>query len=646
MKKLKLLSPILAVSAAITPTSLLTSCAKDYSELASFIQQETLAIFQRFSNGNNGEIPLDICHRQTFDCSDIYNFIIKEMQKNNIKPAGLDKWTNIPEVKKELAQDVAYGNVWFDIEPTPGCEDWPAIMLQSHYDMTLQFNSQVSGAKEYWEEHGVTYLRDNEYNFLRTVMLNGAGDPTPDYMSLGADGGMGIAFMMALAESNINSSFKHGAIRLMFTADEGGPTEHFETGADLLNIDSTTQDGYWKPEGSQDAPVEVFDIKANYERPFKHTYIDDEGKTHEYVFNNIISIAALNSQYIYQSTAGMHECIISRELTSTDAPDLLVTQIPYGGGTGVYKYKIKLDGLTGGHSAEDINAGLASALELLFQVLKFKDPEEADEKQKFRIVSLESGNNAYRICNSATAEILTTDTPDEMEIRKKIFENVFKSKYPKEAEKLSLTYQNEESGSPVSIALTNEASNAIVMFANNLIFGPQTWYDEKHEEVKTSLNFCPFTITPSPNGDKVSLSFHVTTRSGEDDELALFSEAIHWNMDQTLTPVGLVDKDHPVVDVKTTVWQQNPKDKLVDMMVQAYKSNKNTAELKNCHGWFEVACLQKELEDPYMVCVGPLIDDAHTSNEVLYFDTLIPVFKGILYVFENAQGLNHEEPIK
>ncbi len=626
MKKYKLMSPVLATATVMAPASCITSCSNVYDEMASLIQEDILDIFADFSSGDMDTMHKP-CHRRTFACGDIFKYIQDKMATNGYRePSGYDKWTDIPEVKAEQekigAASESYGNIWYDIEPTVGCERWTPIMIQSHYDMTLQFDSSKESAAAYWQQYGVEYKIDYENETMWTESLH-SGGPGQNYMSLGADGGIGIAFMLTLAQSNINSMFRHGPIRLMFTADEGGPTEHFQTGAHLLVQDDKVPDedgkGYWTNPKTKEV-TEIIDFKDS-ERPFVHK-LSRTGQLVSYL--DIVSVAALNAKYIYQSAAGIHECVISHVFNENDNVFEIVRQ------EGDKRFfKITVSGLYGGHSAEDINDGIANALDLLFETVADDDSIE--------IISVASGDNPYRIPNEATIRFASTKTLGQWQAMCDTKRDEFKRDWKVDGERIKVDVQALGPVGPAP-AIINEKSKQLVYFINKLYYGPQIWYDPSHKEVETSVNFCPLTITTyDSENPKMNFDFHITCRSGTQSNLSYFSNIVHGWIAECVPWLGT-----SLVHIETAVWQKEQYNPIVDLMYEAYKVNKNNAELKNCHGWFEIACLSEITipgKAPHLVCVGPTIYDAHTNLETLYFDSMAPFIKGILYTFTHANTL-------
>ena len=120
----------------------------------------------------------------------------------------------------------AVGNVVMRKPATPGYEDHPGVILQSHMDMVCEKNSDV----EFDFEHdAIRPYIDGEW-----VRAEGT--------TLGADCGIGMAAALAVL---LDGTVEHGPLEALFTVDEEtGLTGAFElgegmlTGKYLLNLDS------------------------------------------------------------------------------------------------------------------------------------------------------------------------------------------------------------------------------------------------------------------------------------------------------------------------------------------------------------------------------------------------------------------------
>ncbi|WP_085535727.1 aminoacyl-histidine dipeptidase [Massilibacteroides vaginae] len=124
-------------------------------------------------------------------------------------------------IKKDEA-----GNILMSKPATPGYENLPTVILQSHVDMVCEKNS---GTTHDFDNDPIETIVDGDW--LR------ANDTT-----LGADNGVGVAAELAILASD---DIEHGPIECLFTIDEEtgltGAKElkaGFMTGEILLNLDS------------------------------------------------------------------------------------------------------------------------------------------------------------------------------------------------------------------------------------------------------------------------------------------------------------------------------------------------------------------------------------------------------------------------
>ena len=120
----------------------------------------------------------------------------------------------------------AVGNILMSKPATPGMENRPVVVLQSHMDMVCEKNNDT---KHDFDNDPIETVIDGEW-----LRANGT--------TLGADNGIGVAAELALLASD---DIEHGPIECLFTVDEEtGLTgakavqEGFMTGDILLNLAS------------------------------------------------------------------------------------------------------------------------------------------------------------------------------------------------------------------------------------------------------------------------------------------------------------------------------------------------------------------------------------------------------------------------
>ena len=150
------------------------------------------------------KIPRPSCHEEQ-----IRDFLLKFAADHNIE-AKTDKC----------------GNVVMSKPATPGCENAPTVILQSHMDMVAEKNGGVK--HDFMKDPIETYV-DGDW-----VKARGT--------TLGADNGIGIAASMAVM---IDKNLKHGPVEALFTVNEEIGLEGAQNlgkdmikGSMLLNLDS------------------------------------------------------------------------------------------------------------------------------------------------------------------------------------------------------------------------------------------------------------------------------------------------------------------------------------------------------------------------------------------------------------------------
>ena len=120
----------------------------------------------------------------------------------------------------------AVGNILMSKPATPGKENLPTVVLQSHMDMVCEKNN---GTAHDFDHDPIETIVDGNW-----LCANGT--------TLGADNGIGVAAELAILASD---DIEHGPIECLFTVDEEtGLTgakaleKGFMTGDILLNLDS------------------------------------------------------------------------------------------------------------------------------------------------------------------------------------------------------------------------------------------------------------------------------------------------------------------------------------------------------------------------------------------------------------------------
>lgn len=158
-----------------------------------------------------------------FDCFEFVNKIPRPSKREEKMIAFLQQFGKSLGLPTKTD---ATGNVLICKPATPGMEDRPTVVLQSHMDMVCEKNNDVE----------FDFDNDAIQTYVDGEWLRAKGT------TLGADDGIGVAMQMAVLQSN---DIEHGPIECLFTRDEEtgltgaeGLESGFMTGKYLINLDS------------------------------------------------------------------------------------------------------------------------------------------------------------------------------------------------------------------------------------------------------------------------------------------------------------------------------------------------------------------------------------------------------------------------
>lgn len=254
------------------------------------------------------------------------------------------------------------GNVLIRKKATPGRENRPTVILQSHMDMVCEKNS------------------DSKHNFdtdpIEVEIVDGwlkAKETT-----LGADNGIGVATELAILASE---NLEHGPIECLFTVDE-------ETGL-----------------------TGAFGLQPGFL----------EGRI-------LLNLDSEDDALFFIGCAGGIDTVIHYPIQKQKTD----SSFSY--------FSVKVSGLLGGHSGDDINKGRANANQLLARFLY-----NLGEKTDYALASFNGGNLRNAIAREAVAIIgVPTGETAFLEEKVSFFKGVFTNEYRNTEPKLEFTCQKEE----------------------------------------------------------------------------------------------------------------------------------------------------------------------------------------------------------
>lgn len=122
-------------------------------------------------------------------------------------------------------------------------------------------------------------------------------------------------------------------------------------------------------------------------------------------------------------------------------------------------FRIKLSGMKGGHSGEDIHRGRGNAISLLIRLL-----DDADIKT----VSIEGGTNRLAIPREAEAVVLVENAGDLQE-RISSMKNVFRKEYGEAAPELDIALEKAEPAPPLKEGEFEKLVAAVKLIPNGIV---------------------------------------------------------------------------------------------------------------------------------------------------------------------------------
>ena len=237
---------------------------------------------------------MDMLKRSELPDSAFWDFFIQlnEIPRASKKEEAICAFVEAFAKQRELEiERDSIGNLLIRKQASPGMEDRPVVALQGHLDMVHQKNASVDFD---FDSDGIRMKVDGEW-------LKAEGT------TLGADNGLGVAYILALLDSD---SLVHPRLEALFTIDE----ETGMTGAKGLQEN-------W--------------LKAEY----------------------LLNIDTEEDDELTIGCAGGVDTIVAHSMDTESVHEAHVGRA------------IELKGLFGGHSGTDIHLGRANANKLLFRLL-------------------------------------------------------------------------------------------------------------------------------------------------------------------------------------------------------------------------------------------------------------------------------------
>lgn len=363
---------------------------------------------------------------------------------------------------------------------------------------------------------------------------------TADGTTLGADDGIGVAAILAILADN---SLEHGPLEALFTVDE----ETGLTGANGLATD------WLKSE-----------ILLNFDD-------EDEG------------------EYCIGCAGG---------IDTTVAIDYTTRPVP----TGEKSYRVRVYGLKGGHSGDDINKGLGCANKMLTRILW-----NGTQDCKMGMARIDGGNLRNAIAREAWADIVVAEEYDAR----------FCAMVKDFAEKIKFEFRSTEPGLQIELQPIEQPECLIDRQTQyNLL---DALYACAHGVLAMSREIPNFVET-STNLASVKMDgkqIHIATSQRSSVESAKYAAA--QKIEATFRMIGA----HVSHGDGYPGWTPNPKSRVLKVGVEVYKKLYGKEPVvRAIHAGLECGLIGEKYPKMDMISYGPTLRGVHSPDERIEIKTV------------------------
>ena len=372
--------------------------------------------------------------------------------------------------------------------------------------------------------------------------------------SLGADDGIGIAEILYLIKNR--DALPHGKLRIIFTTDE----EQGMSGA--INLD---------PKFLADA---AFLINCDSEK-----------------FGELVA-----------GSAGSVHVTFWRELHYV-RPD---TKLPYN-------FAVKIGGLRGGHSGEEISSGRVNAIKIASTIMR-----QVMLRGKIRLAKL-SGGKAFNVIPNSAELIFATDISEEVvqkicaEVERRL-KNVYATEPNIKIEAQSIKRPDKVLHVKDYDALSNLLT---IIHSGVYLMSP-----DNPAQVLASANLGAIRM----DDDIVELK--ILPRANADELVEEFIDGF----EQAARLCAFESK----FSTPTPAWTFKPDSKLLKLAKEIFtEQNGYAPEVKTIHAGLETSFFAKKNPALDIISIGTTNENIHTPNERLHLETVAPHVKLIAGLLEN-----------
>ena len=260
---------------------------------------------------------------------------------------------------------------------------------------------------------------------------------------------------------------------------------------------------------------------------------------------------------------------------------------------------VRIGGLMGGHSGEDIDKGRANANVLLGRIL-----HAIAEQQPFRLCELFGGSKDNAIPREAYATLLVHDTTAARETAARV-EKEIGGELTAEDRAFFVTLSEQ---SAPAMAMTEQDSRRVLSLLDGIENGVLAWSEAIRGLVAYSRNLGVLETQEN------AVILTVSSRSAEEAQLDMaqaYIEELAAAQGATVSHRG-----------RYPGWDYIGKTPLLTAYIEAYERvNGATPRLVALHAGLECGIIRRALPDMDMISVGPDVFDLHSPRERLSIDS-------------------------
>ncbi|MHA1393450.1 MAG: M20/M25/M40 family metallo-hydrolase, partial [Promethearchaeota archaeon] len=335
------------------------------------------------------------------------------------------------------------------------------------------------------------------------------------------------------------------------------------------------------------------------------------------------------------------------DLTLKKGDSNIIREIEQKHKQNMFFYKIKVSGLRGGHSGEDISKYRANANKLVGKILlQLLDTIKKDKGEKLFLHSINGGTKSNAIprdCQSIFALLIPSNSKKELKERiieienklnntKNYLINYWSQKYYKNSEVLEpnieILIENiaDKSINTSNILLNDttkeyslfsfEKSKSIINTIHAIPHGVIRFSPTIENLVETSNNLSIIRTTED------EIKIHLSSRSNIDEELEYLRKSLVF-LGQASGWQTKINKGYPS-------WTPDPTSPFLKFIKKIYQEMLKqiglTVKIKAIHAGLETGVIGAKIPSIQMISIGPTIENPHTPSERVNIQSVQLIF--------------------